>query len=73
MNREQKIKVLVERADDDVRQPALNLIDEEARRASTFGSKEHRAARDKVESQHDESRRGYEALSEAQLDRAIAP
>ncbi len=71
MNREQKIKALTERADDDVRRPALDVIDDDARRMNSFGSKEHRAARDKVEAQHDEARRGFEGLSETQLDRAV--
>ncbi|MCC7089609.1 MAG: hypothetical protein IT295_10665, partial [Dehalococcoidia bacterium] len=53
MNRDEKIRELVEREDDGVRRPALDIIDDEARRTNTFGSKEHRAARDQVESQHD--------------------
>jgi hypothetical protein len=72
MNRQEKIQSLTNRTDEEVRQPALNLIDEEARRANTFGSKEHRAARDRVEMQHDESRRGFEGLTEARLDAALA-
>jgi|BarGraNGADG00212_1021973.scaffolds.fasta_scaffold442275_1 hypothetical protein len=68
MNRDEKITALVAHADDGVRRPALNGIDEDARRTSTFGSKAHRAARDEVEAQHAHARRSYEGLSEAQLD-----
>ena len=72
MNREQKINELLARGDDDVRRLALDEIDNAARQANTFGSKDHRAARDKVESRHDDARRGYEGLSELQIDAAIA-
>jgi hypothetical protein len=72
MNRDEKIRALVEREDDSVRRPALDGIDDEARRTNTFGSKEHRAARERVESQHNDVRRAYEGFSEVQLDAAIA-
>lgn len=72
MNRDEKIRELVERVDDGVRRPALDSIDDEARRTNTFGSKEHRAARDRVESQHDAARRAFEGYSDVQLDAAIA-
>ncbi|HML97627.1 MAG TPA: hypothetical protein PKD75_04050 [Tepidiformaceae bacterium] len=72
MNREEKIRELVEREDDAVRRPALDIIDDEARRTNTFGSREHRAARERVESQHDAARRAFEGYSEAQLDAALA-
>lgn len=68
MNRDEKISALVARADDGVRRPALNEIDEHARRTSTFGSTAHRAARGEVEAQHLDARRSYEELSESQLD-----
>ncbi len=71
MNRDEKIRELVEREDDGVRRPALDIIDDEARRTNTFGSKEHRAARERVESQHDAARRAFEGYSEVQLDAAI--
>ena len=71
MNREEKIRELVEREDDAVRRPALDIIDDEARRTNTFGSREHRAARERVESQHDAARRAFEGYSEAQLDAAL--
>lgn len=72
MNRDEKIKALVEREDDSVRRPALDELDESARQSNTFGSREHRAARERVESQHDAARRVFEGYSEAQLDTAIA-
>jgi hypothetical protein len=72
MNRDEKIRELVEREDDGVRRPALDSIDEDARRSNTWGSKEHRAAREKVESQHEAARRAFEGYSEGQLDAAIA-
>ena len=72
MNREQKINELLARTDDDIRRLALDIIDDDARRANTFGSKPHRDARDKVEAQHDSARKKIEGLSEQQLDAAIA-
>ena len=71
MTREQKINTLLERADDDVRRPALDVIDADARGTNTFGSKAHRAARDKVEAQHSDARKTLETLTETQLDTAI--
>lgn len=71
MNRNEKINVLAARADDDVRRPALDRIDEAARRSNVFGSKAHRAARETVEAEHNDTRRAYETFSEAQLDSAI--
>lgn len=72
MNREEMISALLARADDDVRRPALDAIDGDARSTNTFGSKAHRAARDQVEAQHDDARRAIERLSDVQLDAAIA-
>ena len=72
MNREQKINTLLARTDDDVRRLALDLIDDDARRTNTFGSKPHRDARDRVEAQHDLARKKFEGLSEGQMDTAIA-
>lgn len=71
MNRDEKISVLIAQDDDDIRRPALNGIDEDARRTSTFGSKAHRAAREEIEARHVDTRRSYLGLSEAQLDAAI--
>lgn len=72
MNRDQKINLLMERGDEDVRRLALDVIDLEARTTSTFGSKAHRTARDAVEAKYNEARRAFEAYSEAQLDAAVA-
>lgn len=71
MNRDDKISALIAQDDDDVRRPALNGIDEDARRTSTFGSKAHRAAREQIEALHLDIRRSYQGLSEAQLDAAM--
>lgn len=71
MNRDQKVNALLAKGDDDVRRLALDEIDDGARRGNTFGSKEHRAARDRVEERHNDARKGFEALSEGQMDAAI--
>ncbi|MBI2765308.1 MAG: hypothetical protein HYX53_05265 [Chloroflexi bacterium] len=72
MNREQKIAALLERKAEDERRLALDEIDRVARETSTFGSKEHRDRRDKVEKQYDDARRLLEGLSDDQLDRALS-
>ena len=71
MNRSQKVAALLSRSADDERRLALDALDESARRSSTWGSKEHRDARDRVEKIHDEARRRFEGLPEDQLDREL--
>lgn len=70
--RAQKIKALLERGPDDTRRLALDRADVLARTTSTFGSKEHRETRDRVERAHDDARRVCEALSDEALDAALA-
>lgn len=72
MNRTQKVDALLARGADDIRRLALDALDDSARASSTWGSKEHRDARDRVEKTYDETRRGYEALPEDQLDSELA-
>lgn len=72
MNRDQKINKLLEREADDTRRLALDEEDAHAREANTWGSKEHRDARDKTEKTYDAARRALEALSDDQLDAALA-
>lgn len=71
MTRQQKIAALLAENADDERRLALDIADGSARKSNTFGSKEHRTARDDVEKAHDNARRGYEALSDHQLDQAL--
>lgn len=71
MDRNHKVGALLARTADDVRRLGLDELDETARRSNTWGSKEHREARDKVEKTWDEARRRYEALSDDQLDREL--
>ena len=68
MTREQKIATLLARQADDQRRLALDGIDASARKSKTFGSKEHRAARDEVEKIHDTKRHRYEGFTDDQLD-----
>ena len=72
MNRQNKINSLLGQGADDERRLALDQIDQAARVANTFGSKEHREKRDETEKKHDRARRSYEALTDAELDRALA-
>jgi len=72
MNRKEKITELLARGPDDVRRLALDEIDDGARRENTFGSKEHREARDRVEKRYDAAQRSLEGLSDAQLDERLA-
>ena len=72
MDRQQKITALMGRTADDERRLALDDLDKVARDTNTFGSKEHRAARDKVEKTHDDARRSFEGFSDDQLEAAVA-
>ena len=72
MNRQQQITKLMGRGADDERRVALDELDRIARETNTFGSKEHRAARDEVEKTNDAARRSYEGLSDDQLEAALA-
>jgi hypothetical protein len=71
-SRERKIAQLLQQGDDDARRMDLDRIDEEARSTNTWGSPEHRQARDRRERSYDATRTAYEKLSEEQLDRALA-
>ena len=72
MDRQQQITALMGRSADDERRLALDELDRVARETNTFGSKEHRAARDKVEKTHDDARRSFEGYSDDQLEAATA-
>ena len=72
MNRQQQITTLMGRTADDERRLALDELDKVARDTNTFGSKEHRASRDKVEKTHDDARRLFEGFSDDQLEAAVA-
>jgi hypothetical protein len=68
MNRQGKINELLARGPDDARRMALDDIDRVARQKNTFGSKEHREARERVEKRYDADERALERLSDDQLD-----
>ena len=70
MERTQKMSILLARADD-VRRLALDALDADARRTSTWGTKEHRAGRDKVERDYDQEALRFERLEELELDREL--
>ena len=72
MDHAKKVDALMARANDDVRRLALDALDEEARANHTWGSKEHREAREKVERVWDEARRKLDALSDEKLDEELA-
>jgi hypothetical protein len=72
MNRDQKVNKLLERDGDDARSEALNDIDARARENRTWGTPDHRQARERAERAHDAKRNSYQALSDAQLDSALA-
>ena len=72
MNRQQQITTLMGRSADDVRRLALDVLDKTARDTNTFGSKEHRDARDRVEKAHSDAQRSFENFSDDQLEAAVA-
>ncbi len=71
MTRDEKINRLLSRAADDTRRLDLDRIDATARTTNTWGTGEHRQARNKAESTYDAQRTNFEKLSDAQLDSAL--
>ena len=71
MDRQQKVSVLLAKAED-IRRSALNELDDVARKTNTFGSKEHRSGRDKVERDYDQEALRCERLEDPALDLELA-
>ncbi len=71
LSRERKVNLLLEREADDARRIALDAIDEQARATHTWGSPEHRHARDQRERAYDAQRAAFEKMSDQQLDQAL--
>lgn len=71
MSREDKMAILIARAEDN-RRLALDELDATARRTNTWGTKEHREGRDRVESALDQEALRLQRLEEAALDRELA-
>lgn len=70
MERQKKVSLLLDRAED-ARQLALNELDAIARRTNTWGTKEHRSGRDRVENAYDQEALRLERLEEAALDAEV--
>ena len=68
--RAQKVNWLLQQGPDDARRLDLDRIDEQARTTHTWGSSEHRNARDQRERAYDAQRTSFEKLSDQQLDDA---
>ena len=65
-------KLLARRGDDDRRRLALDGLDDQARRGHTWGTKEHRDESEETEALYDNLGRGYEKLSDSDIDLALA-
>ncbi len=65
-------KLLARRGDDDRRRRALDGLDDQARRGHTWGTKEHRDAREATERSYDNVARSYGELSDNEIDLALA-
>lgn len=72
MVRQGKHWLLLQRADD-ARRMDMDRIDEHARATNTWGSNEHRHARDSRERHFEATLKSFDKLSDDQLDRAIEP
>ena len=72
MARAGKLRLLLQRADD-ARRMDMDRIDEHARATNTWGSNEHRHARDSRERDFEATLKSFDKLSDDQLDRAIEP
>jgi len=70
VERSEKVTKLLAKADD-VRRLALDELDAVARRTNTWGSKEHRAGRDKVEHDYDLDALRFQKLEEEALDKEL--
>lgn len=70
MDRGTKLMTLLERAEE-TRRLAMDELDAIARRTNTFGSREHRDGRDKVERQYSQEAQRFETLKEEELDREL--
>jgi isopenicillin N synthase-like dioxygenase len=65
-----KLSRLLQRADD-TRRLAMDELDDIARRTGTFGSKEHRDGRDRVERTFAQETQRFQSLPEEELDREL--
>lgn len=72
MNRQHQVATLMSRDADEVRRLALDALDKTARDTNSFGSKEHRDARDRVEKSHLDAQRAFEGFSDDQLEAAVS-
>ncbi|MBK6319773.1 MAG: hypothetical protein IPI33_02575 [Dehalococcoidia bacterium] len=71
MDRKQKVAALVSRAEE-ARRLALDELDAVARKTSTWGSSDHRSARERVERDCDQANQRAQTLDEEALDRELA-
>ncbi len=71
LDRNEKVSILLARAEE-VRRLALDELDAVARKTSTWGSKEHREARDKVEATNNAANARYQKLEGEALDLELA-
>lgn len=72
MTRLRLIASLLAREADDQRRLALDQIDEAARTSASFGSNQHRAARDAVEKRWDAEQARYHGLTDEELASLLA-
>ena len=72
LSRDRKVRLLLQRSYDDARSHDLDVIDDHARQTGTWGTAEHRRARDARERSYDEARSKLESLSDDQLNRLLA-
>jgi hypothetical protein len=70
MDRRDKVAKLLAKAED-VRRLALDDLDALARRTNTWGTKEHRSGRDRVENTFDQEALRLERLEDPALDREL--
>jgi hypothetical protein len=70
MDRGTKLTTLLERAEE-TRRLAMDELDAVARRTNTFGSREHRDGRDRVERLYSQEAQRFETLKEEELDREL--
>ena len=71
MEQNQKVSILLDRAEE-IRRLALDELDDVARKTSTWGSKDHRDARDKVEATNAAENLRVQRLDAAALDLELA-
>lgn len=71
MERQERVNLLLLKADD-IRRLAMDELDATARRTNSFGSKDHRSGRDRVDLAYENEVQRCRGLDDAALERELS-